>query len=158
LDSSPGGMGTAYPINVKELVMTKAILWDPWSTPFLLVSNITKRQGLLSMGQYLKMLISRARLPFAYRQVAKGCWDIKSPLNAIWPLQLQISLGPSPRDEYWEVGRISYRYWTGTKSTKTPNTTFLDKILDTVDSQSCSQYQKRNAQRVTGSNPIIPGI
>jgi hypothetical protein len=26
LDSSPGGMGTAYPINVKELVMTKAIL------------------------------------------------------------------------------------------------------------------------------------
>jgi hypothetical protein len=39
-------------------------------------------------------------------------------------------LEPSSKDEYREEGRGSYNYWTETKRTKTPNTTFSDKTLD----------------------------
>jgi hypothetical protein len=35
--------------------------------------NITKRRGLLSMGKSAKTWISRARLPFVYRQEGKEC-------------------------------------------------------------------------------------
>jgi hypothetical protein len=71
-------------------------------------------------------------------------------------LQLEV-LEPSSKDEYREERRGSYSYWTATKRTKTPNTTFSDKTLDIIESQFSSQYQKRNAQGVTGSNPSIPG-
>jgi hypothetical protein len=57
-------MKTAYPINFKKWVTTEAKLLDPWTTPFLLVSNITKKKGLLSMGQSSKTCISRASLTF----------------------------------------------------------------------------------------------
>jgi hypothetical protein len=65
----------------------------------------------------------------------------------------QVSESPS-KDECREEGRGSYRYWTGTKSTKTPNTTFPDKTVDTMESQLGAQYQGRNDQGVTGSNPM----
>jgi hypothetical protein len=132
---------------------------DNWGQTLISMVNSTpvglkhyKIQGILSMGQSLQTWISRARLPFVYRQEVKVCWDTKSPLNAIWPLQLQTSVGIFIQG--WMQGkRGSYRYWKGTKSTKTPNTTFPDKTVDTMESQLGAQYQGRNYQGVTGSNP-----